>query len=53
MEPVNLFRIVVASPGDVQVERDTLPAVPQALPSRRTWGKRSGWWKSGLGPGRG
>jgi hypothetical protein len=27
MEPINLCRIVVASPGDVQAERDTLPAV--------------------------
>ena len=27
MEPINLLRIVVASPGDVQPERDALPAV--------------------------
>jgi hypothetical protein len=27
MEPINLLRIVVASPGDVQAERDALPAV--------------------------
>ena len=31
MEPVNLFRIVVASPGDVQAERDALPAVLEEL----------------------
>ena len=27
MEPVLVLRIVVASPGDVQAERDALPAV--------------------------
>ena len=31
MEPVNLFRIVVASPSDVQAERDALPAVLEEL----------------------
>jgi len=27
MAPINLLRIMVASPGDVQAERDALPAV--------------------------
>ena len=31
MEPVHLLRIVVASPGDVQAERDALPAVLEEL----------------------
>ena len=31
MEPVNLFRIVVASPSDVQAERNALPAVLEEL----------------------
>ncbi len=31
MEPVHVFRIVVASPGDVQAERDALPAVLEEL----------------------
>ena len=31
MEPINLCRIVVASPGDVQAERDALPAVLEEL----------------------
>jgi hypothetical protein len=32
-ESVRLLRIVVASPGDVQAERDALPAVVQELNS--------------------
>src|SRR5215471_18101175 len=31
MAPINLLRIVVASPGDVQAERDALPAVLDEL----------------------
>ena len=31
MEPVHVLRIVVASPGDVQAERDALPAVLEEL----------------------
>ena len=31
MEPVHLLRIIVASPGDVQAERDALPAVLEEL----------------------
>jgi hypothetical protein len=31
MEPVHLLRIVAASPGDVQAERDALPAVLEEL----------------------
>jgi formylglycine-generating enzyme required for sulfatase activity len=31
MEPVNLFRIVVASPSDAQAERNALPAVLEEL----------------------
>ena len=31
MESINLLRIVVASPGDVQAERDALPAVLEEL----------------------
>jgi hypothetical protein len=31
MEPVNLFRIVVASPSDVQAERNALPVVLEEL----------------------
>jgi hypothetical protein len=31
MESINLCRIVVASPGDVQAERDALPAVLEEL----------------------
>lgn len=31
MESINLYRIVVASPGDVQAERDALPAVLEEL----------------------
>ena len=31
MEPIHLLRIVVASPGDVQAERDALPAVLEEL----------------------
>ena len=31
METVHLLRIVVASPGDVQPERDALPAVVEEL----------------------
>ena len=31
MEPVHILRIIVASPGDVQAERDALPAVLEEL----------------------
>jgi len=31
MEAIHLLRIIVASPGDVQAERDALPAVLEAL----------------------
>ena len=31
MAPINLLRIVVASPGDVQAERDALPTILDEL----------------------
>lgn len=38
MQTVQLIRVVVASPGDVQAERDCLPAVIQSKVERiRTW----------------
>ena len=55
MEPVNLFRIVVASPGDVQAERDALPAVLEelnrGLAATQTLRLELGRWETDAYPG--